>query len=227
MRIRPFIIFGALIILLVGGAVIWYLASPLVLNKTVDEAFSFEPPSQTELAQMSETELKEIEAEFLAAIPDEEELAQMPEEDRQAIESKVIEMASVMPDKVKAEPMLPEDQASEVEPVVVLQGQFRDADSFHKGTGRATIYQLPDGSHVLRLEEFSVTNGPDLRVLLASHPAPTGRAELGDYLELGPLKGNMGNQNYEIPADTDLSQFRSIVIYCKPFHVVFSTAMLG
>ena len=92
MRIRP--------LLIIGGAVIWYLVSPLVLNKTVDEAFSFEPPSQTEIAQMSETELKEMEAEFLAAIPEEEELAQMPEKEREALEAKVIEVAEVMPEKM-------------------------------------------------------------------------------------------------------------------------------
>ena len=227
MRIRPFIIIGALIIFIAGGAVIWYLASPLVFNKTVDEAFSIEAPSQGEVAQMSAEEIKEMEAEFLAAIPDEEELAKMPEKEREAIEARGVEMAEVMPDKVMAEPMPTQVQAVEAESMVVLHGQFKDADSFHKGSGRATIYQLPDGSHVLRLEEFSVTNGPDLRVLLAGHPAPSGRADLGDYLEIGLLKGNMGNQNYEIPADTDLSQFRSVVIYCKPFHVVFSTATLS
>jgi hypothetical protein len=227
MRKRSLLIIGALIVLIGGGAVVWYLASPLFFNKTVDETFFFEPPSQEELAQMSEEALKEMEAEFLEAVPDEKELAQMSETERQAIEAKVLESASVMPDKEMVEPMPAEADSAEVEPLVIFQGHFTDADSFHKGSGRATIYQLPDGNHVLRLEEFSVTNGPDLHVLLAGHPAPTGRDELGNYLELGSLKGNMGNQNYEIPDDTDLSQFKSIVIYCKPFHVVFSTATLG
>ncbi|MEM7336152.1 MAG: DM13 domain-containing protein, partial [Chloroflexota bacterium] len=59
-------------------------------------------------------------------------------------------------------------------------------------------------------------------------PNPLTRDEVGtDYIDLGSLKGNMGNQNYEIPADVDLSQFQSIVIYCQPFHVVFSTATLN
>jgi hypothetical protein len=227
MRKRSLLIIGALIVLIAGGAVVWYLASPLFFNKTVDETFFFEPPSQEELAQMSEEALKEMEAEFLEVVPDEKELAQMSETERQAIEAKVLESASVMPDKEMVEPMPAEADSAEVEPLVIFQGHFTDADSFHKGSGRATIYQLPDGNHVLRLEEFSVTNGPDLHVLLAGHPAPTGRDELGNYLELGSLKGNMGNQNYEIPDDTDLSQFKSIVIYCKPFHVVFSTATLG
>jgi hypothetical protein len=221
------LIIGALTLLIAGGALVWYLASPLFLDKTVDEAFSFETPSQEELAQMSEEELKEMEAAFLAAVPGEEELDQMSETERQTIEAKVLESASVMSDKEMDEPMPPEADSGQVEPLVVLRGDFKDADSFHKGSGKATVYQLPDGSHVLRLEEFSVTNGPDLRVLLASHPAPTDRAELGDYLELGSLKGNMGNQNYEIPASAELSQFKSVVIYCKPFHVVFSTATLG
>ena len=224
---RSLLTISALAVLIAGGAVVWYLASPLVVNKTVDEAFSFEPPSQEDLAKMSEEELKEMETEFLAAIPDAEELAKMPANERQAIEATVVEMAAAMPEKMMAEPMPAEDQAAEVEPIIVLQGQFKDADNFHKGSGRAVIYQLPDGSHVLRLEDFSVTNGPDLRALLASHAAPSSRDELGDYLECGPLKGNMGNQNYAIPANTDLSQFRSVVIYCKPFHVVFSTASLG
>jgi hypothetical protein len=193
----------------------------------VDEAFPFEPPSQEELAEMSEEEIEELEATFLAAVPGEEELAQMSETERQAIGAKVLESASVMSDKEMDEPMPPEADSAEVEPLVVLQGQFKDADSFHKGSGQATVYQLPDGSHVLRLEEFSVTNGPDLHVLVTGHTNPTGQDDLGDYLDLGTLKGNMGNQNYEIPVGTDLSQFKSVVIYCKPFHVVFSTATLG
>ncbi len=54
------------------------------------------------------------------------------------------------------------------------------------------------------------------------------RAEVGsDYVDLGSLKGNMGNQNYEIPTDLDLSDYQGVVIYCMPFHVVFATASLN
>ncbi len=60
----------------------------------------------------------------------------------------------------------------------VKSGSFRDADSFHKGSGRATIYRLPDGSHVLRLEDFNVTNGPDLHVHLSAHPNPASSEEI-------------------------------------------------
>ena len=66
-----------------------------------------------------------------------------------------------------------------------------------------------------------------MHVLLARDPVPSSRDDLGEYLDLGSLKGNVGNQNYEIPSGTDLSQFKSVVIYCVPFHVVFATATLG
>jgi hypothetical protein len=79
----------------------------------------------------------------------------------------------------------------------------------------------------LRLEDFSVTNGPDLHVLLAENPSPPDHDSLGMYLDLGSLKGNLGDQNYDIPAGTDINQFKSVVIYCLPFHVVFSTADLA
>lgn len=113
-------------------------------------------------------------------------------------------------------------------PVALASGEFRDADAFHRGSGRATIYALADGKRILRLEAFRVTNGPDLRVLLTPHPGPGSRDDLdaAGYTELGKLKGNIGNQNYEIPADTDVAGQRSVVIYCRPFHVVFSTAQL-
>ena len=110
----------------------------------------------------------------------------------------------------------------------VSSGLFRDADSFHKGSGAATIYRLPGGEGALRFEGLNVTNGPDLHVLLSSHPDPTSKQELRDagYIGLGKLKGNRGNQNYDIPADTDLDSVGSVIIYCMPFHVIFSVAPL-
>ena len=196
---RIILIIGGLVGLVVIGSVGWYLASPLFIDDVVDEAFPLEMPSP-------------------------EELAQMPEEELERVEAKVLEMAAQMPDTVMEESM---PEAADT-PVIVVQGQFQDADSFHHGSGSATIYQLPDGGQVLRFENFSATNGPDLHVLLSEHPAPASRDEvMQGYIDLGSLKGNVGNQNYEIPAGTDISRYNSIVIYCMPFHVVFSTASLG
>lgn len=125
----------------------------------------------------------------------------------------------------------PDDQTDEpmpgTDPVKLVGGVFVGADSFHEGSGRATIYDLGDGERVLRLEAFAVTNGPALHVLLVPDPRPEGRDDVTGYLDLGELKGNVGNQNYEIPADVDVGEFGSVVIYCEPFHVIFATAGLS
>ena len=107
-------------------------------------------------------------------------------------------------------------------------GTFRDADRFHKGSGAVTIYMLEDGSRVLRLEDFNVTNGPDLRVILSPNPDPQNPSDVTapGYVELGKLKGNIGNQNYPIDAGVDVSALNSVVIYCKPFRVIFAIAEL-
>ena len=113
-------------------------------------------------------------------------------------------------------------------PVKLKAGDFSGVDRFHTGSGRATIYHLPDGSNLLRLEDFKVTNGPDLRVILTPVQDPGGAGDVTapGHVELAKLKGNMGNQNYEIPDDVDIASFQSVVIYCSPFRVIFSVAPL-
>ncbi len=113
-------------------------------------------------------------------------------------------------------------------PVALAQGEFRDADRFHRGRGTATIYQLPDGQRLLRFEDFEVRNGPRLHVYLSAHPDPESSSQVssGGYVDLGRIKGNKGNQNYEIPESADQSELNSVVIYCVPFRVVFSVAPL-
>ncbi len=217
-----FIGVGAVVLVTVL-AVGWYLASPLFIDNSVDEAFPFEAPSPSEMAEMPETEKMEIEAEFMTAVPDEATVAEMSKEEMAEVESEVQKVAAVvMRDKEMEEP-IPETVA---EWTAVSTGTFAGADEFHQGGGVATIYQLGAES-VVRFEAFNVTNGPDLRVLLSTNPNPTGPDDLGDTLNLGNLKGNIGNQNYEIPADVDLSQYQSIIIYCQPFQVVFATATLN
>ncbi|MBI4306523.1 MAG: DM13 domain-containing protein [Chloroflexi bacterium] len=134
-------------------------------------------------------------------------------------------MADAAATAVSQMELMPDEMAAAS---AVSTGQFRDADSFHKGSGKATIYRLPDGSHVLRLEDFRVTNGPDLHVILSPSPDISDREDVkvAGYVDLGSLKGNIGNQNYPIPEDAGTGRFGSVVIYCKPFHVVFSVAPL-
>ena len=114
-------------------------------------------------------------------------------------------------------------------PVKLNAGQFQDIDSFHKSSGDATIYRGPDGSHLLRLENLEVTNGPDLHVILSPWEGPPGIGgwlKTEGYVDLGKLKGNIGNQNYEIPPEVDIEIHNTITINCAPFHVIFSVAAL-
>ena len=230
MRRTIIYILGA-VVLIVGLAIVWYLASPLFINRKVDEAFPVAVPPVGELAEMSEEELVELESEFMDALPPEEEIAEMPEQERQELENKVMQIATVMPTKEMDEPMptlMPEPTATGVqEPVLVTQGDFYGVDDFHQGKGDAFIYQNPDGSYFLRFENFEVTNGPQLHVILGREPNPINHDTLGDYLDLGPLKGNIGDQNYVIPAGTDLDAYGSVVIYCVPFRAIFAIAPIG
>jgi hypothetical protein len=227
MRKTIIYILGA-VVLIVGLAVVWYLASPLFINRTVDEAFPVAVPPVEELAEMSEEELVELESDFMDALPPADDIAAMPDEERQELEEEVMRIATVMPTKEMDEPMptsIPEPTATVIqEPILITQGDFYGADDFHQGRGDAFIYQNSDGSYFLRFENFEVTNGPQLHVILGREPNPFNHDTLGDYLDLGPLKGNIGDQNYVIPAGTDLETYGSVVIYCVPFRAIFAIA---
>lgn len=109
--------------------------------------------------------------------------------------------------------------------IALKSGSFEDEDRVHRGSGTATIYTLEASKSVLRLEDLDVTNGPDLFVLLMEDSE--GRDKDQGYVNLGRLKGNRGNQNYEIPADVVIGDHNAIMIYCRAFGVIFSVASLG
>jgi hypothetical protein len=112
--------------------------------------------------------------------------------------------------------------------VTLVSGKFHDIDDRHKGRGNATIVKNLDGSHVLQLTDFNVTNGPDLEVWLSAIEDPKSSEEVKKqaYLPLGQLKGNIGDQVYTIPGDADSRSFQSVVIWCETFGVLFSAAPL-
>ena len=103
------------------------------------------------------------------------------------------------------------------------RGSFKGADDFHFARGTARLYDTSSG-FVVRLEDFSVRNGPDLFVYLS--PSARGYAADGN-LELGRLKASEGNQNYQLPAGVDPAGFRSVVIWCRQFAVQFGVARFG
>jgi len=112
----------------------------------------------------------------------------------------------------------------------LAQGTFVSHE--HNTTGRVRIVELPDGRRILRLEDFSTLNGPDLHVWLTDAPVLDGRDgwfvfDDGDYVSLGRLKANNGNQNYPVPAGADLSKLISVSIWCDKFNVSFGAAALS
>lgn len=110
-------------------------------------------------------------------------------------------------------------------PIALQTGSLVDGSlPGHHAAGTTTIYRLEDGRRVLRLENFDATNGPDLFVTLHSGTDP--EQDQGEYFQIAPLKGNRGDQNYDLPADIDLSQYKSVVIWCRTFNVVFGYATL-
>jgi hypothetical protein len=117
-------------------------------------------------------------------------------------------------------------QSAPRDPVVVSSGRFHPVA--HPGTGDAIVYRLEDGSHVLRLENLDIFNGPALYVYaVAARDADDNETVLdAGFLNLGPLKGNRGNQTYELPPEFDPDRHRSISIWCKRFSVNFATAPL-
>jgi hypothetical protein len=105
---------------------------------------------------------------------------------------------------------------------MALMGNFIDAgDGFHKAEGIAKVINLADGRIFLRLENLKTTNGPDLYVYLS-----VGK-DASDIVNLERLKGNIGNQNYEIPSGTDLSKYNTVLIWCKAFSTLFGSAKLS
>jgi hypothetical protein len=94
-------------------------------------------------------------------------------------------------------------------------------DGIHDAQGIAKTVPLEDGSKVLRLEDFKATNGPDLYVYLATD------TRASEFVSLGELKANNGNQNYEIPDGTDLEKYNKALIWCKTFGVLFGNADLS
>jgi len=108
----------------------------------------------------------------------------------------------------------------------LVSGDF--VDQAHPTSGQAVV--LTDGSdqRFLRFENFATDNGPDLNVYLVNGSADGDRGTYDDdFIDLGDLKGNIGPQNYEIPADVDLSIYDTVVIWCVRFSVSFGAADLA
>lgn len=130
-----------------------------------------------------------------------------------------------VPGATAADQSMPGQPTVAPRPRTLAEGSFRSLE--HQTTGRAVILELADGTRILRFEDLDTSNGPELRVYLSEIPAGGDIHAYGQrFVDLGALKGNIGNQNYAIPSRLDLSRFRSAVIWCRRFAVGFGVAPL-
>jgi hypothetical protein len=207
LRRRPWLTALAAIALsgLLVVVLVWFQPQALFIDDVVDEAFPAAAPIDPAPAEEpTETEATEEPTET------EPEAAEEPTE----TETEAAE-----------EPTETETEVTS-EPVALATGSFTSRNRYTV-TGDATTYRLEDGSRVLRLEELMSSNGPDLYVYLTAADSADSDADLdADWVDLGRLTGNIGNQNYAIPDDVDLDRYDTVVIWCRRFSSGFGAADL-
>ena len=117
--------------------------------------------------------------------------------------------------------------AKESETMVLARGDFRGLA--HETKGEAAVHRFADGKRILRLSDFETSNGPDVHVYLVAAEVAKDNATVkqAGFIDLGSLKGNKGDQNYEVPADADLNKYKSVSIWCARFGVNFGAATLA
>jgi hypothetical protein len=117
-------------------------------------------------------------------------------------------------------------EMTSAEPRAIAAGMFHSGA--HETAGTATIHEYADGRRFLRLTGFHTSNGPDVQVLLVATTDARDNETVtkSGYVRLAGLKGNIGDQNYDLPAGIDLSKYRAVTIWCRRFAVNFGTAPL-
>jgi hypothetical protein len=210
-------IISAIVIIVGVGA--YYLASPLFISTEVNE------PLPTSAVQ-SETFQR-----FVAMNQEEKMQAakQMSSQERDeimAVAARVNNSIDESMDQMLLQQQQPQNTTSSptinTAPNALRTGSFVGVgDGIHDAEGIAKVIPLQDGSNILRLENLQVTNGPDLYVYLSTDKSAS------DFVSLGKLKANNGNQNYNIPSETDLIKYDNVLIWCRPFSVLFGSAQLA
>jgi hypothetical protein len=206
---------------IIVGVSAFYLASPLFISTEIDEPLperaevpAASPPSNQlqEFIAMSEEE--RIEA---GNRMDEQERNQIMLEFARTNTSVDESMAQINQSLLEQQNSQTGNETSDL----LLTGSFVGVgDGIHDAQGIAKVIPIEGGSNVLRLEDLVVTNGPDLYVYLSTDKSAS------DFVDVGRLKANIGNQNYPIPAGTDMTKYDTVLIWCRAFSVLFGSADL-
>jgi hypothetical protein len=211
-------IIGAIIIII--GLSAFYLASPLFISTEIDEPL---PEGAEVPAPPASNQFQEF-----MAMSEEERIEagnQMDEQEKNQIMLEFARMnTSIDESMAQINQSISEQQTSQIgneTSDLLLTGSFVGVgDGIHDAQGIAKVIPIEGGGAVLRLEDLVVTNGPDLYVYLSTDKSAS------DFVNLGRLKANIGNQNYPIPVGTDLSKYDTVLIWCRAFSVLFGSADL-
>jgi hypothetical protein len=201
----------------VAVGVLWYLFRPeaLIVNRRVNEPF---PAVAQAMSSMQDSIQSANHA--MSSMQD-------------SIQSANHDMSSMGGSPAMAQSAAGTDHSTMEQPAMAAEdpaelasGRFHS--NAHPTSGLATIYRLRDGGRVLRLTQFATSNGPDVRVYLvaAGDVQDEAAAKQAGVVDLGALKGNIGDQNYDVPADLDLTKYRAVSIWCRRFSVNFGAAPL-
>ena len=205
------------IVVIIAGAGAFYLVSPLFISTQINE------PLPTGVLQ-SESYQK-----FISMNDDEKMQAakKMSAQERDEIMAAAAKVNNRIDESMDQTLLLQQQEPQNAtsannKPNQLRTGSFIGVgDGIHNAEGIAKVIPLQDGSNILRLEDLKVTNGPDLYIYLATDKSAS------DFVNIGKLKANNGNQNYDIPAGTDLTKYDTVLIWCRPFSVLFGSAELG
>jgi hypothetical protein len=196
---------------IIVGVGAFYLVSPLFISTQVNDPL----PTGTEQSESYQRFISMSEDEKMQAA------RQMNADERDGIMSSAAQVNNSINEPMNQTLVQEDQQRIPNAPNVPRTGSFVGVgDGIHNAEGIAKVILLQDGNSILRLENLHVTNGPDLYVYLSPDKSAS------DFVNIGKLKANNGNQNYEIPAGTDLSKYDTVLIWCRPFSVLFGSAEL-
>ena len=206
MKNKTKIIIGIIIIAIVIPLGI-YTISPLFINTEINE------PLPSLANEKSTTDF----AKFMAMTEDEKLDAAKNMAEKE--EDMIMKMAAKQDTTINETMAMNINQSTQNKALI---GNFIGIDDgIHNAKGLAKILTISNGSQILRLENFKSTNGPDVHLYLSNNK------QANDFIDLGRLKANNGNQNYKIPMDIDFNHYGYVLIWCKPFSILFGSAQLN
>ena len=182
------------------------------------EAFQGEEGSKEDATVAESTEMLKKEMENMEDVVVVESMLEVRNDIEESV--KKVEEAPVQKDVTAA------DTETAEEAQVIASGEITSIA--HDGTGKVKIISFGEGKDtILSLVDLAESNGPDLRVLLSKNTQIKSAQDLGEYIEIDKLKGNVGTQHYIVPDTVNPAEYKSVIIYCKPFRVVFNVAELS